>query len=168
MAAAYKAIPHRSDAHFVTAAHLIGEHSLASRNGRLVEARVPYTHLGVLVVEEVSHLSYGPATANVLFQVVNVRHLQRRPMGFTTNKAVEEWGLLLHNHDMAEAIPDRVLERGRIPYFKGPLYRTRHLHSEGGPILSRSEGQGFRERPHGYRNPGPYMALLNREGYLGG
>ena len=61
----------------------------------------------------------------MLFQVVNERHLHRRPMVFTTNKAVEEWGRVLHDPDLAEAILDRVLERGRILHFKGPSYRTR-------------------------------------------
>ena len=146
IAVAYKAIQHGSDARFVTAAHLIDELSSASQRGRLVEALVPYTHPGVLVVDEVGYLSYGPDAANVLFQVVNERHLHRRPMVFTTNKAVEEWGRVLHDPDLAEAILDRVLERGRILHFKGPSYRTQHLHSQGGSILSRSEGQEFRER----------------------
>jgi DNA replication protein DnaC len=73
IAIAYKAIQHGSDARFVTAAHLIDELSSASRDGRLRETLVPYTHPGVLVVDEVGYLSYGPDAANVLFQVVNER-----------------------------------------------------------------------------------------------
>ncbi len=92
IAIAYKAIQNGSDARFVTAAQLIDELSSASRDGRLREALVPYTHPGVLVVDEVGYLSHGPDAANVLFQVVNERHLHRRPMVFTTNKPVEEWG----------------------------------------------------------------------------
>jgi hypothetical protein len=35
--------------------------------------------------DEVGYLNYGPDAANVLFHVVNNRHLKKRPMIFTTN-----------------------------------------------------------------------------------
>jgi len=34
---------------------------------------------------------------------------------FTTNKPIELWGEVLHDPDLAEAILDRILERGRLP-----------------------------------------------------
>jgi DNA replication protein DnaC len=34
-------------------------------------------------------------------------------MIFTTNKPLAAWGKVLHDPDLAEAILDRVLERGR-------------------------------------------------------
>jgi DNA replication protein DnaC len=145
IAIAYKAIQHGSDARFVTAAHLIDELSSASRDGKLREALEPYTHPGVLVVDEVGYLSYGPDAANVLFQVVNERHLHRRPMLFTTNKPIEEWGRVLHDPDLAEAILDRVLERGRVLHFKGPSFRTRHLQSKEGARISGKGGPEFQE-----------------------
>ncbi len=145
IAIAYKAIQNGSDALFVTAAHLIDELSAASRDGKLREALVPYTHAGVLVVDEVGYLSYGPDAANVLFQVVNDRSLRRKPMVFTTNKAIEAWGKVLHDADLAEAILDRVLERGRILPFKGPSYRTRHLQPAGVATVSGKAYPEFRE-----------------------
>ena len=145
IAIAYKAIQNGSDARFVTAAHLIDELSWASREGRLREAMEPYTHPGVLVVDEVGYLSHGPDAANVLFQVVNDRWLRKKPMVFTTNKTVEAWGKVLHDSDLAEAILDRVLERGRVLPFKGPSYRTRHLHERGVPIISGKGGAEFQE-----------------------
>ena len=62
-----------------------------------------------------------------MFQVVNERYLHRRPMLFTTNKPLAAWGLVLHDPDLAEAILDRVLERGRLVELRGASYRTRHL-----------------------------------------
>jgi len=59
--------------------------------------------------------------------VVNDRHLKKRPMIFTTNKPLTEWGKVLHDEDMAAAILDRVLERGRFIHLDGPSGRTRHL-----------------------------------------
>lgn len=48
-------------------------------------------------------------------------------MIFTTNKALSEWGKVLHDEDLAAAILDRVLERGRFIHLDGPSGRTRHL-----------------------------------------
>ena len=49
-------------------------------------------------------------------------------MLFTTNKPpLTAWGEVLHDHDLAEAIVDRVLENGRLLLLDGPSYRTRHL-----------------------------------------
>ena len=61
-----------------------------------------------------------------MFQVVNERYLHHRPMLFTTNKPLAAWGLVLHDPDLAEAILDRVLERGRHIELRGRSYRTRH------------------------------------------
>ena len=83
------------------------------------------------MVDEVGYLTHGPDAANVLFQVVNDRYLHRRPMVFTTNKPVETWGKVLHDPDLAEAILDRILERGRVLQLKGPSFRTHHLQTEG-------------------------------------
>ena len=145
VAIAYRAIQNGSDARFVTAAHLIDELTEAGREGRMREVLMDYTHVGVLVVDEVGYLSLGPEAANVLFQVVNDRYLRRKAMVFTTNKPVEEWGRVLHDPDLAEAILDRVLERGRMIPFKGPSYRTRHLHSKGGSVISGKVGPEFQE-----------------------
>src|SRR6202162_5083773 len=68
--------------------------------------------------------------ANVLFHVVNDRHLRKRPMIFTTNKPLSEWGKVLHDEDLAAAILDRILERGRLIHLDGPSGRTRHLNLE--------------------------------------
>jgi len=126
VAVAYRAIQNGFDAVFTTATALIAELSLASRRGRLRHTLTAYTHPHVLVIDEVGYLSYGPDAANVLFQVVNDRYLHQRPMIFTTNKPLAAWGRVLHDPDLAEAILDRVLERGRHIELRGRSYRTRH------------------------------------------
>lgn len=127
VAIAYRAIQNGFDARFVTAAELIDELSAAFRAGRLGEALTAYTHPAVLVVDEVGYLTYGTDAANMLFHVVNNRHRRRRAMIFTTNKPVTAWGAVLHDDDLAAAIVDRVLERGRLLTLDGPSYRTKHL-----------------------------------------
>src|SRR5207245_7129902 len=95
--------------------------------GRLAAALATYTHPALLVVDEVGYLTYGTDAANMLFHVVNDRHRRKRSMIFTTNKALNTWGLVLHDEDLAQAIIDRVLERGRLLTLDGPSMRTKHL-----------------------------------------
>jgi len=146
VAIAYRAIQNGYNASFVTAAVLIEELSRASGEGRLRDALAIYLQPHVLVIDEVGYLSYGPDAANVLFHVVNERHLRRRPILFTTNKSpLTTWGEVLHDHDLAEAIVDRVLEKGRLIVVDGPSYRTRHLEldkgSEGKKDVARVSGK---------------------------
>ncbi|HEX9571872.1 MAG TPA: IS21-like element helper ATPase IstB [Burkholderiales bacterium] len=127
IAIAYRAIQHGFDALFVTAAELIDDLSAAFRAGRFATALAPYTHPSVLVVDEVGYLTCGTDAANVLFHVVNDRHRKKRAMIFTTNKPLNQWGGVLHDEDLAHAIVDRVLERGRFLTLDGPSMRTKHL-----------------------------------------
>lgn len=81
-----------------------------------------------MVIDEVGYPIYGTDAANMLFHVVNERHRRRRSMIFTTtNKLPKAWGRVLHDEDLAHAIADRVLERGRLFKLDGPSIRTRHL-----------------------------------------
>ena len=130
VAIGYRAIQNGFETLFTTAAELIEDLSNAGKKGHLQESLATYTHPHVLVIDEVGYLTYGPDAANVLFHVVNDRHLRKRPMIFTTNKPLNEWGKVLHDEDMAAAILDRVLERGRFIHLDGPSGRTRHLNLE--------------------------------------
>jgi hypothetical protein len=88
-------------------------------------------------------------------------------MIFTTNKPLNEWGKVLHDEDLAAAILDRVLERGRFIRLDGPSGQTRHLKLED-PLpgsaerfrISGKNGSEFPE-PTVYRGPG--VRLLIRE-----
>jgi DNA replication protein DnaC len=119
--------PERLRCVFVTAAEIIDELSAAFRQGRLGEALATYTHPHVLVVDEVGYVTYGTDAANMLFHVVNDRHKRKRSMIFTTNKPLKAWGDGLHDEDLAHAIVDRILERGRLLHLDGPSMRTKHL-----------------------------------------
>jgi DNA replication protein DnaC len=127
IAIAYRALQNGFDALFTTAAELIDHLSSASRDGGMRDAIASYVRPHVLVVDEVGYLAYGDDAANVFFHVVNERHIKRRAMIFTTNKHPKRWGSALHDDDLAEAIVDRILERGRLLRLDGPSVRTRHL-----------------------------------------
>jgi DNA replication protein DnaC len=127
VAIAYRAIQNGFDAFFTTAAALIDDLSAAFRAGQLADALPVYTQPAVLVVDEVGYLTYGTDAANMLFHVVNERHRRHRAMIFTTNKSLKGWGRVLHDEDLAQAILDRVLERGRLIRLDGPSVRTLHV-----------------------------------------
>ena len=42
-------------------------------------------------------------------------------------ESLKSWGQVLHDDDLAQAIVDRVLERGRLLRLDGPSVRTKHL-----------------------------------------
>src|ERR1700682_236514 len=130
VAIGYRAIQNGFETFCTTAAELVEDLSNASKKGRLQESLLTYTHPHVLLVDEVGYLTYGPDAANVLFHVVNDRHLRKRPMIFTTNKPLSEWGKVLHDEDLAAAILDRILERGRLIHLDGLSGGTRHLNLE--------------------------------------
>jgi DNA replication protein DnaC len=130
IAIGYRAIQNGFETFCTTAAELIEDLSNAGRKGQLQQSLPTYTRPHVLVIDEVGYLTYGQDAANVLFHVVNHRHLKKRPMIFTTNKPLSEWGKVLHDEDLAAAILDRVLERGRFVHLDGPSGRTRHLKLE--------------------------------------
>ena len=127
VAIGYRAIQNGFETLCASAAKLIEDLSNASKRGQLQETLLTYTRPHVLVIDEVGYLSYGLDAANVLFHVVNDRHLKKRPMIFTTNKPLSQWGRVLHDEDLAAAILDRVLERGRFIQLDGVSGRTRHL-----------------------------------------
>ena len=127
IAIAYRAMQNGFDALFVTAAELIDELSAAGRDGKLREALTRFVRPHVLVVDEVGYLPQGDDAASVLYHVVNDRHIRRRSAIFTTNKHPKRWGAELHDDDLAEAIVDRILERGRLLRLDGPSVRTKHI-----------------------------------------
>jgi len=139
IAIAYRAIQNGFDALFTTAAALIDDLSLASHEGALQGALSTYLRTDVLVVDEVGYLSYGDDAANMLFRVVHERHQRRRPMIFTTNKPLKAWGQVLHDDDLADAIIDRVLERGRHLALDGPSFRTKHLKLDEQPAIEEAQ-----------------------------
>jgi DNA replication protein DnaC len=126
----YRAIQNGFETLCTTAAKLIEDLSNASAKGQLRASLLTYTRPHVLLCDEIGYLSYGPDAANVLFHVVNERHLRKRPMIFTTNKPLTQWGKVLHDDALAAAILDRILERGRFVHLGGPSGRTRHYQCE--------------------------------------
>ena len=73
------------------------------------------------------------------FELVKIRSTNSSPLGIhrgSTRRSVQvfydqqtpkAWGRVLHDEDLAPAIIDRVLERGRLLRLDGPSVRTLHV-----------------------------------------
>ncbi len=53
------------------------------------------------------------------------RYQKSKPILFTTNKALKQWGRVLHDEELAHAILDRTLHYGEHIKLIGPSYRLR-------------------------------------------
>lgn len=122
----YKAIQHGHSALFIRACDLIDELVAGAKEGKLRDISNRYIEPDVLIIDEVGYLHHASTAANVLYGIVDGRHQRHRPMLFTTNKPTTQWGEVLHDHQLAEAILDRVLERGAVIELRGKSYRTKH------------------------------------------
>lgn len=95
----------------------------------------------VLVIDEVVYLRYG------LYRVVTKRHQAKRLMLFTSNKHSDPWGAVLHDDDLAAAIVDHVLERGRLLHLGGPSLTLHPMPMQGRPQVARISGTNSAEFP---------------------
>lgn len=125
IALAYKAIQNGFEARFVTATALIDELAAAAATGKLREVTAAYVQPHVLVIDEVGYLQHANSAANVLYGVIDQRALKCRPVILTTNKSLRQWGEVLHDSQLAEALLDRILERGKHIRLSGKSWRTR-------------------------------------------
>jgi len=124
IAIAIKAIQHGADARFITAAELIDQLTGPAQRGELQAAVEPFVATKVLIIDEIGYLPHAADAANVLYTIVEARHRQRRPIILTTNKPLKQWGAVLHDPDLAEAILDRLLQDGRHIDIVGRSWRT--------------------------------------------
>ena len=124
IAIAIKAIQHGADARFVTATGLIDQLTGPAQRGELHDAVEPFVATKVLIIDEIGYLPHATEAANVLYTIVESRHRLNRPLILTTNKPLKQWGSVLHDSDLAEAILDRLLQTGRHIDIVGKSWRT--------------------------------------------
>jgi DNA replication protein DnaC len=126
IAIAYKAIQYGHDALFVSATNIIDHLIVAAKEGKLREATHVYLHPDILIIDEIGYLQHADSAANVLYGVIDGRCQRKKPILFTTNKPLREWSTVLHDHHLAEAIIDRILEHGTHIVLAGRSWRTRN------------------------------------------
>lgn len=122
IAIAYKAIQNGFLARFTTTTELLND---LRQSINLPTSLKTYLDPHVLVIDEMGYLGYSPGAADLLFQVVNGRYHKGKPVLFTTNKPLRQWGRVLHDEELARAILDRTLHYGEHIQLSGPSYRLK-------------------------------------------
>jgi len=83
----------------------------------------------LLVVDELAYLSYDSRYADLLFEVVSRRYLQR-PLLITTNKEFSNWHEVFPNATSVVTLIDRLIHRCEILNIDGESYRLKESKEE--------------------------------------
>src|SRR5207247_4408617 len=67
-----------------------------------------------------SHREIGP----LLYELIATRY-EKKATIVTSNKSLTEWGRVLHDSAVADALVDRLMHHGDVYYLKGESYRVR-------------------------------------------
>lgn len=120
----YKALLQGHTGRFTLASDML--HDLAAQDSaRALGQRLRrYTSPGVLAIDEVGYLSYDSRYADLFFEVVSRRYLQR-PILLTTNKAFGEWGQVFPNATSVVTLVDRLVHRCEEVVLEGKSYRLK-------------------------------------------
>jgi DNA replication protein DnaC len=87
-----------------------------------------YLKPDLVCIDDFGMKHFPPKSAEALLELVVRRH-QNRSTLLTSNRPIEEWGLLLGDVPAATAILDRFLQQAEILQITGRSYRLRHAPS---------------------------------------
>lgn len=120
----YQAVMHGHSARFTLASDML--HDLAAQNTStaLATRLRRYTKPTVLAIDEVGYLSYDTRYADLFFEVVTRRYLNR-PILLTTNKVFGEWTQVFPNASCVVTLIDRLMHRAEIVALEGESYRLK-------------------------------------------
>ncbi len=91
---------------------------------------VKYLKPDLVCIDDFGMKHSPPKSAEILLELVVRRH-QNRSTLMTSNRPIEEWGLLLGDVPSATAIFDRFLEQAEIIQISGRSYRLRNASPTG-------------------------------------
>ena len=83
-----------------------------------------FTQPQLLAIDEVGYLNYDNRYADLLFEVVTRRYLER-PILITTNKPFAEWGEVFSSAACVVTLVDRLIHRSELANLDGESYRLK-------------------------------------------
>lgn len=98
---------------FYTAANLSNELIEAQDNHKLVRLERQLSKVDLLVIDELSYLTFNRHQSELLFKVVADR-AERRSVIVSTNLRFSEWASMFENHTMVTALIDRLTFRSHV------------------------------------------------------
>jgi DNA replication protein DnaC len=126
---AYQAVLAGATVRFLTASELLNALADQSTSLSLQRKLSLLCRPHLLVVDEVGYLSYDARHADLLFEVVSRRYLQR-PILITTNKPFAEWGEVFPNATSVVTLVDRLVHRCEVVPLEGDSYRLKESKEE--------------------------------------
>lgn len=109
---------------FTTASQLLNELAAQESQPSLLRRLRAVCRPQLLVIDEVGYLSYDSRHADLLFEVVNRRHLQRSTV-ITTNKVFTDWGQVFPNAASVVGLIDRIVQRTEVVEIDAESYRKK-------------------------------------------
>lgn len=108
--------------YFTTAANLSNHLIEAQENSNLGRFLRQLARLDLLIIDELSYLSFNKHQSELLFQVISERS-ERGSIILSTNLAFSEWEEFFPDTMLTTALIDRVTFRGHILNMNGDSYR---------------------------------------------
>lgn len=114
---------------FLTASELLNALADQTTSLSLQRKLALFCRPHLLAVDEVGYLSYDSRHADLLFEIVSRRYLQR-PILLTTNKPFAAWGEVFPNATSVVTLVDRLVHRCEVVPIEGDSYRRKESREE--------------------------------------
>lgn len=113
---------------FFGAARLVNELTEAQGESRLLKLEKQLSKCDLLIVDELSYLTFSRSCSELLFQVLSDR-LERASTIITTNLEFSKWIEVFEDSTLTAALVDRITHRCHVFDMNGPSYRLKEAMS---------------------------------------
>jgi DNA replication protein DnaC len=121
---AHQAVLAGATVRFLTASELLNSLADQASSVSLQRRLALFCRPTVLVLDEVGYLGYDARHADLLFEIVSRRYLQR-PILVTTNKPFAEWNEVFPNATSVVTLVDRLVHRCEVVPIDGDSFRRK-------------------------------------------
>jgi DNA replication protein DnaC len=109
---------------FVNASALLNDLAAQDTGSALTRTLARYVKPQLLVIDEVGYLGSTARHADLLFQLISLRHEERSTV-ITTNKPFSEWNRVFPSAGCILSLVDRIIHRSEVVEIKGESYRLK-------------------------------------------
>ena len=120
----HHAVLHGYTARFTMASDMLHELAAQDSDASLARRLRRFTQPQLLAIDEVGYLNYDNRYADLLFEVVTRRYLNR-PIILTTNKPFGEWADVFSSAACVVTLVDRLIHRSELITLDGESYRLK-------------------------------------------
>jgi DNA replication protein DnaC len=128
---------------FYTAASLATELAEAQADQRLTRFEQSLEKIDLLILDELSYLTFTKPQAELLFHQLSVRN-ERGSVAITTNLEFSRWGEFFPDSMLTAALVDRLTHHAHILNMNGTSFRLKQRTLEKGPVIDDTK----KERKH--------------------